>query len=115
MQISAECPHPNLLPPGRRTDSLFMKISPFLFLFLSLTSAAEAQSMFRGNAAHTGTYPGTGPREFHCVKWNFPTGARVVGCPVVRAQVIYLGSGGGDVCGVEGEGGQEGWEQRPGR
>src|SRR5437763_14148173 len=91
MQISVECTHPNLLPPGRRKDSLFMKISPFLFLFLSLTSAAEAQSMFRGNAAHTGTYSGTGPREFHRVKWKFPTGARVVGSPVIKVKVIDIG------------------------
>src|SRR5207249_7165428 len=96
MQISVECTHPNLLPPGRRKDSLFMKISPFLFLFLSLTSAAEAQSMFRGNAAHTGTYPGTGLREFHRVKWKFPTGARVVGSPVIQDKVIYFGSDDGN-------------------
>src|SRR5437879_6825509 len=103
MQISVECTHSNLLPPGRRKDSLFMKMSPFLFLFLSLTSAAEAQSMFRGNAAHTGTYPGTGPREFHRVKWKFPTGARVVGSPVLEGKVIYFGSADGNVYAVGGE------------
>src|SRR6266550_564182 len=110
MQISVECTHPNLLPPGRRKDSLFMKISPFLFLFLSLTSAAEAQSMFRGNAAHTGTYPGTGPREFHRVKWKFPTGARVVGSPVIQDKVIYFGSDDGNVYAVDAESGQQIWK-----
>src|SRR5207248_4389761 len=110
MQISAECPHPNLLPPGRRTDSLFMKISSFLFLFLSLTSAAEAQSMFRGNAAHTGTYPGTGPREFHRVKWKFPTGARVVSSPVIQDKIDYFGSDDGNVYAVDAESGQQIWK-----
>ena len=110
MQISIECAHPNLLPPGRRKDSLFMKISPFLFLFLSLTSAAEAQSMFRGNAAHTGTYPGPAPREFHRVKWKFPTGARVVGSPVIQDKVIYFGSDDGNVYAVDAESGQQIWK-----
>ena len=47
-----------------------MKTFTFLFLFLCLTSAVQAQSMFRGNAAHTGVYPGVAPREFHRVKWT---------------------------------------------
>ena len=111
MQISIECAHPNLLPLGRRKDSLFMKISPFLFLFLSLTSAAEAQSMFRGDAAHTGIYPGTAPREFHRVKWKFPTGARVVGSPVIEGKVIYFGSDDGNVYAVDAESGQQIWKK----
>src|SRR5437016_1889547 len=114
MQISVECTHPNLLPPGRRKDSLFMKISPFLFLFLSLTSAAEAQSMFRGNAAHTGTYPGTGPREFHRVKWKFPTGARVVGSPVIEGKVICFGSDDGNVYSLDANSGALRWKFRTG-
>ena len=109
MQISVECPHPNLLPAGEGT-TLFMKISPFLFLFLSLTSAAEAQSMFRGNAAHTGTYPGAAPREFHRVKWKFPTGARVVGSPVIQDKVIYFGSDDGNVYAVDAESGRQIWK-----
>jgi len=87
-----------------------MKISPFLFLFLSLTSAGEAQSMFRGNAARTGIYPGTAPREFHRVKWKFPTGARVVGSPVIQDKVIYFGSDDGNVYAVDAESGQQIWK-----
>src|SRR6266446_4457762 len=74
-----------------------MKTFTFLFLFLCLTSAAQAQSMFRGNPAHTGVYPGVAPREFHRVKWKFPTGARVVGSPVMQDKVIYFGSDDGNV------------------
>src|SRR6476646_7688101 len=109
MQISVECPHPNFLPAGEGT-TLFMKISPFLFLFLSLTSAAEAQSMFRGNAAHTGIYPGPAPREFHRVKWRFPTGARVVGSPGIQDKVIYFGSDDGNVYAVDAESGRQIWK-----
>ena len=111
MQISVECTHPNLLPAGEGTN-LFMKISPFLFLFLSLTSAAEAQSMFRGNAAHTGIYPGPAPREFHRVKWKFPTGARVVGSPVIQDKVIYFGSDDGNVYAVDAESGRASCRER---
>ena len=87
-----------------------MKITPFLFLFLSLTSAAEAQSMFRGNAAHTGVYSGAAPREFHRVKWKFPTGARVVSSPVMEANIIYFGSDDGNVYAVDAESGRQIWK-----
>jgi len=89
-----------------------MKISAFafLFLFVWLTSVAEAQSMFRGNAAHTGTYQGVAPREFHRVKWKFPTGARVVGSRVMQDKVIYFGSDDGNVYAVDAESGQQIWK-----
>src|SRR6266478_4281028 len=138
MQISVECAHPNLLPPGRRKDSLFMEISPFLFLFLSLTSAAEAQSMFRGNAAHTGTYPGTGPREFHRVKWKFATeGERrfeakglhgwqpknqtfsdafdvFLSSPAVVNGAVYFGSGDGNLYSLDANSGELRWKFKTG-
>ena len=34
------------------------------------TGAADAQSTFRGDAAHAGAYPGEGPRQFHRVNNN---------------------------------------------
>ena len=40
--------------------------------------AANAQSMFRGDAAHSGVYQSDAPRQFHRVKWKFPTGDRIV-------------------------------------
>ena len=50
-----------------------MKISAiaFLFLFLCLTDAAEGQSMFRGNAAHTGVYPGVAELHPPCLSQWF--------------------------------------------
>jgi eukaryotic-like serine/threonine-protein kinase len=87
-----------------------MKTSTFFFLCLCLTSAAQAQSMFRGNAAHTGVYPGVAPREFHRVKWKFPTGARVVGSPVMKDKVIYFGSDDGNVYAVDAESGRQIWK-----
>ena len=66
--------------------------------------------MFRGNAAHTGTYQGVAPREFHRVKWKFPTGARVVGSPVMQDKVIYFGSDDGNVYAVDAQSGQQIWK-----
>src|SRR5204863_431385 len=114
MQVFVECTHPNLLPPGRRKDSLFMKITPFLFLFLSLTSAAEAQSMFRGNAAHTGTYPGTGPREFHRLKWKFRTGDVVHASPAIVNGVAFVGSWDSYFYAVDVGNGKEKWRYHAG-
>ena len=34
------------------------------------STIAGAQSMFRGDAAHTGTYRAEAPRQFHRVKWR---------------------------------------------
>ena len=57
-----------------------MKTSlPVCALALACFAAqAHAQSMFRGDPAHSGLYASQGPREFHRVKWKFPTGASIV-------------------------------------
>ena len=88
-----------------------MKTSTALFsaLLLGLTSLLPAQSMFRGNPAHSGVYDGRAPREFHRVKWKFPTGNRVVGSPVLDANGIYFGSDDGNVYAVDAESGRQLW------
>ena len=70
-----------------------MKIShaPFSVLSFLLTNVTQAQSMFRGNPSHTGVYPGPAPREFHRLKWKFPTGNRIVSSPVILDKVLYFG------------------------
>ena len=52
----------------------------------------HGQAMFRGDAAHTGSYAGPGPRAFHGVRWKFATGGRIVGSPAVAGGVVYVGS-----------------------
>lgn len=74
-----------------------------------LPAFAAAQSMFRGDAAHTGVYQGAGPREFHRVKWAFPTGARVVSSPVMKDKVVYFGSDDGNVYAVGADDGRQVW------
>jgi outer membrane protein assembly factor BamB len=66
--------------------------------------------MFRGNAAHTGVYPGRGPREFHRIKWKFVTGSRVVSSPVTYENAIYFGSDDGNLYALDTETGRQLWK-----
>ena len=71
------------------------KISGVVALLATLCAATaiDAQSIFRGNAMHSGTYAGPAPRQFHRVKWKFPTGDRVMSSPVFTMAVIANGLG----------------------
>jgi outer membrane protein assembly factor BamB len=80
-----------------------------------LTSGVtNAQSMFRGDAAHTGAYGGAGPRQFHRVKWKFPTGDRIVSSPVHKDGVIYFGGDDGNVYAVDAADGHQLWKHKMG-
>ena len=70
-----------------------VKIHGALILIGAICAATsvDAQSMFRGDATHSGTYAGPAPRQFHRVKWKFPTGDRVMSSPVFKDNVIYFG------------------------
>src|SRR3712207_4526706 len=76
---------------------------------IGLTNSARATTMFRGNPAHTGVYAGPAPREFHRLKWKFPTGHRVVASPVMNDGVIYFGSDDGNIYAVDAESGRQLW------
>lgn len=78
---------------------------------LSLSAPfVEAQSMFRGDPSHVGTYPGQAPREFHRVKWVFPTGDRIVSSPVCQQKILYFGGDDGNVYAVDSESGRQVWK-----
>jgi eukaryotic-like serine/threonine-protein kinase len=84
-------------------------------LCASLTSGVcRAQSMFRGNLAHTGVYAGPAPRAFHRIKWKFPTGDRVVSSPVWSDGAIYFGGDDGNIYAVDAESGRQLWKHRTG-
>ena len=77
-----------------------------IFVLLAAVCAMtpiNAQSMFRGDAVHSGTYTGPAPRQFHRVKWKFPTGDRVISSPVFKDNVIYFGGDDGNVYAVDAE------------
>ncbi|MEP7044665.1 MAG: PQQ-binding-like beta-propeller repeat protein [Dokdonella sp.] len=74
----------------------------------------EAQSMFRGDVAHTGAYAGRAPREFHRVAWKFPTGSRVASSPVWSDGILYFGSDDGNVYAVDATSGHQRWKHATG-
>jgi outer membrane protein assembly factor BamB len=79
-----------------------------------VADAAQAQSMFRGDATHSGIYAGQGPREFHRIKWTFPTGGRVVSSPVSDGNAIYFGSDDGNIYAVDAKNGKQLWQHGTG-
>jgi outer membrane protein assembly factor BamB len=81
-----------------------------LLLVASLPGVAQAQAMFRGGPAHDGVYAGEGPRQFHRVKWIFPTGNRVVSSPVMQGEVVFFGSDDGNVYAVDAASGRQLWK-----
>ena len=79
---------------------------------LAACVAANAQSTFRGDAAHSGTFGGDGPRQFHRVKWTFPTGDRIVSSPVHKDGVVYFGGDDGYVYAVDAADGRQRWKRK---
>jgi outer membrane protein assembly factor BamB len=77
---------------------------------LCLAGICQAQSMFRGDANHSGTYAGSAPHQFHRVKWKFPTGNRIVSSPVIYDKTIYFGGDDGNVYAVDAETGRQVWK-----
>jgi eukaryotic-like serine/threonine-protein kinase len=86
----------------------------YLVISLCLAGFANGQSMFRGNPAHLGVYSGSAPRQFHRVKWKFPTGDRIVSSPVFANNVIYFGGDDGNIYAVNAETGVQLWKHSTG-
>ncbi|OIR05240.1 serine/threonine-protein kinase AfsK [mine drainage metagenome] len=63
-----------------------------LFLVLVLAAPLGAASMFRGDAAHGGTYASAPLRSLHGMKWSFATGGPIVGSATVWDGCLYVGS-----------------------
>lgn len=74
-----------------------------------LACTAQAQEMFRGDAARQGVTANAAPRQFHRVKWTFPTGARVVSSPVWHDGMVLFGSDDGNVYAVDAATGRQRW------
>jgi len=69
-----------------------------------------AQSTFRGNNAHTGVYPGSGPRQAAGPKWTFKAGGPIVTSPAIADGVVYFGAMDGHLHAVAQDTGQEKWK-----
>jgi outer membrane protein assembly factor BamB len=92
--------------------SLALFWTPLLLVTFAsaMSSLCAAQSMFRGNAAHTGVYDANGPRELKGIKWKFATGGKVVSSPVADQGVVYFGSYDRNVYAVDAETGVQKWK-----
>ena len=93
-----------------------MKIAAVVAAGMALLAAEAgyALPMFRGDAAHSGQYAEQAPRQFHRVKWRFPTGDRVVSSPVWHDEVLYFGSDDGNVYAVDAATGRQLWKRGTG-
>lgn len=74
----------------------------------------QAQAMFRGDPAHSGASAAQAPRQFHRVKWKFPTGDRLVSSPVLQEGQLYFGGDDGNIYAVEAETGRQTWKRPTG-
>lgn len=86
-----------------------MKTRAASVVLAGLASVSSAQNMFHGDAARTGVYSGSGPAEFHEVKWAFKAEGPIVTSPVVAGGVVYIASLGGHLYAVDQESGRERW------
>ena len=85
------------------------RASLLLALAVALPLPASAQSMFRGNPAHTGVYATEGPKQTPAIKWAFHTGGPVVSSPSVADAVAYVGSDDHQLYAVDLATGKEKW------
>jgi eukaryotic-like serine/threonine-protein kinase len=63
-----------------------------VFFLLCHPAFGTDVTMFRGDAQHTGAYPGVEIVELHGVKWKFHTPGQVLSSPAVAGDTVYVGS-----------------------
>lgn len=61
-------------------------------LVCAAAASAQQTTMFRGDAAHLGLYPGAAAAGIEHVLWSFHTGGRVFSSPVVADGTVFVGS-----------------------
>jgi eukaryotic-like serine/threonine-protein kinase len=83
---------------------------PAALVGLLVAGYCPAQTMFRGDAAHSGIYAGEGPRQFHGVKWKFATGDRIISSPIWSDGLVFFGSDDGNVYAVDAATGHQSWK-----
>ncbi|MBS1717551.1 MAG: PQQ-binding-like beta-propeller repeat protein [Armatimonadetes bacterium] len=78
-------------------------------MLIAAASFADEVAMFRGGPEHLGVTSEQAPREFHRVKWKFPTGGRIFSSPVTANGLIYFGSDDGNIYAVDATTGVQKW------
>lgn len=75
-------------------------------------AAAEpgaSAAMFRGDPAHTGVYPGPGPRAYGGLRWRAATAGPIRSTPAVAGGRLYVGSADGHVYALDAQTGAYLW------
>lgn len=103
----------------KQSISLFVLLALILALTLSACTAAKPSTidqpaMFHNGSTHTGVYDSTGPRELGGVKWQFQTGGKVRGAPIISSGVVYIGSHDGAFYALDEETGELKWKFQAG-
>lgn len=93
--------------PKRNRSVMIRKV---LLLITTAGWLMNAQSMFHGDAAHTGTAAGAGPTGPVSMKWKFDTGGRIFSSPVRGGDSIYIGTWDGRLCAIDAKSGKEIWK-----
>ncbi|PTY08160.1 pyrrolo-quinoline quinone [Opitutaceae bacterium EW11] len=75
-----------------------------------LPCSGFSQSMFCGNAAHTGVVDAAGPRQLKGAKWTFKTGGWVIASPAVSGGTAYIGSDDRNLYALDVKTGAEKWK-----
>lgn len=76
----------------------------------AVAKASEAPAtMFRGDAAHTGIYPGPAPRGYGGLLWRAATGGPVRSTPAVVDGRLFVGSADGHVYALNARTGERVW------
>jgi outer membrane protein assembly factor BamB len=89
----------------------FWRISLWAALLVSsAASFAQGRTMFRGDLAHTGVYPGSAPSSIGHVVWEFKTGGRIFSSPVVADGLVFVGSNDHLLHAIDAGTGREAWK-----
>ena len=81
-----------------------------LATFCTVARAAQADAMFRSDAAHTGAYASAAPQLNH-VRWRFRAKGAFISSPTVNGGSVYIGSDDGHIYALKAADGALVWEQ----
>jgi outer membrane protein assembly factor BamB len=85
-------------------------VARIVMLALLAATPSAAESMFRGNSAHTGVYPAGGPNKLGGVKWAFKAGGPIVTSPAIADGMVYFGAMDGHLHALVQDTGVEKWK-----
>ncbi len=72
-------------------------------------TSSSTNTMFRGDAQHSGVYATKAVQQFNKIKWAHKTNGPVRSSPAVTNDAVYFGSGDGHLYAIDLQSGQEKW------